>query len=204
MRVRKRLAAVCASEPKSTWGHVVTWDTLWPSRLSSAYTLAAGSPPARCSRQRGVSSASSEVPLLDLDGIARLYLGLRRRLNADHAAVGVEALEVEVVLARPVGVAAGHRDSLKRRHVGDVGVAAGFLNLADHIERPARDDFGADAGIPKIVRIELGDDCILQLFRGLAVCVDIADEREGQHAVAVERVFAGQRRLAEDDNADAV
>src|SRR3990170_2861771 len=88
--------------------------------------------PARCSRQRESSFASSEVSLLDLDGIARLYLGLRRGLDADHAAVGVEAFEVEVVLARPVGIAAGHGNSLERCHVGDVGIAAGLLHLANH------------------------------------------------------------------------
>src|ERR1043166_3528105 len=89
----------------------------------------------------------SEIPLLDFDRVARLDLGLRRGLDADHAAVGVEALEVEVVLARPVGVAASHGDRLQRRHVGDIGIVAGLLDLADHVERTAGDDLGADAGV---------------------------------------------------------
>src|SRR4029450_13100657 len=40
--------------------------------------------------------------------------------------------------------------------------------------------------------------------RTLAVAVDTANQREGRDAVAVQRVLAGQRRLAEHNDPDAV
>ena len=59
-------------------------------------------------------------------------------------------------------------------------------------------------GLRRIVGIEPRRDRLLELAGRLALGIDIADQREGQHAVAVQRVLAGQRRLAEHDDPDAV
>src|SRR5262249_12316492 len=54
------------------------------------------------------------------------------------------------------------------------------------------------------VGLELRGDRLLQLVGRHARGRHVADQREGQNAVAVERVLAGERGLAEHGNAQAV
>src|SRR5262249_2713564 len=85
-----------------------------------------------------------------------------------------------------------------------VGIVAGLLHLTDDEERPARYYFGADAGIDQVVGLELAGDGLLQLLRRHAGCRHVADQREGQGAIAVEHVLASERRLAEHGDAQTV
>ena len=68
------------------------------------------------------------------------------------SAVLVEALDVEGCSGAPGRCSRRPSRRLQRRHVGDIGIVAGLLDLADHVERAAGDDLGADAGVAQVSR----------------------------------------------------
>src|SRR5262249_19187345 len=146
----------------------------------------------------------SEIPLEHFERVAGSEKRAGTGLDADHLAALVEALDVEGVLAGAVGEAAGHGHGIERGHVGHVRIVTGLLHLTDDEERPARQHFGADARIDQVVRLKLRSDRLLQLVGRHARGRYVADQREGQNAVAVERVLAGQRWLAEYGDTQSV
>src|SRR3546814_2601609 len=88
-------------------------------------------------------------------------------------------------------------DLIDHRHAGHIGIAAGRTNLSDNVERSIGEDFGADTGIAQILWLQLVDQCRLQLRGGQAAGMNLADQRKGDHAAAIDRVFAGQIGLTE-------
>src|SRR3954452_305943 len=95
-------------------------------------------------------------------------------------------LHEEAVLLGAVGETARQRHGVEHRHAVHVGVGAGILDLAEDVERPVVLDLDADLRVDEEAVLVLLDDALLQLARGQAAGLDLADQRHGEVAGTVE------------------
>src|SRR6185437_9362209 len=101
--------------------------------------------------------------------------------------------------------AAGERDGGAHRQARHVGMVAGFLHLAEHVDRTEIDDLDRHVGVLEVaVADELGAHRILELARRRSGCFDWTDQRQHRHAGVAHRNLAGKILRAVDGDAELV
>ena len=96
-----------------------------------------------------------------------------------------------------IGIAARLRHSAQHGQSVGKGILAGFVDLAQDVERAGRQYFDRDARVLDITIGQPCNDAVLQLGGGQAAHIDLADQRHRDHPRPGDGELATQRRIAE-------